>query len=159
LVWCGDGALVAVTSPGPGEGLWYNARLCRVDLATGDVRELYVPQDQIGLPAASPNGRHIAFVEAVCSDRWIVAGDLRVIDPATGRIERVDTRGVDITYTEWRSDEVLLLAGHRGFDTVVALYNVASRTVSEISANRDLTSGGRYVSVSGIGASGDYAIV
>jgi dipeptidyl aminopeptidase/acylaminoacyl peptidase len=66
---------------------------------------------------------------------------------------------VDITCTEWRSDRILLLAGHRRFETVVALYDVASETVTEVWSSAELSSGGFYVSVSGIGEKGDCVLV
>ncbi len=73
-----------------------------------------------------PDGRHLAVVDALCSDRWIVAGDLQLIDTVTGAVRRIDTQGVDVTCTEWRSDRRLLLAGHRGFETVIGLYDLDS---------------------------------
>jgi len=157
--WCGNGALAAVTSPGPGEGLWYSARLSLIDVATGKARELYTPKDQLGWPAAAPSGKHLAVAEAICSDRWIVAGDLRVIETASGSVKRVDTRGVDITYTEWRSDRHLLLGGHRGFETVVGVYDATTGVFSETWSSRDITVGGRYIMVSGLGEAGDCVLV
>jgi dipeptidyl aminopeptidase/acylaminoacyl peptidase len=158
-VWCGNEALAAVVSPGPGEGLWYSARLHIIELATGKSREVYAPQDQLGWPAASPSGKYLAVVEAICSDRGLVAGDLRLIETTSRKIERVDTRGVDITYTEWRSERQLLLAGHRGFETVVGLYEARSCTFSEAWGSEDLSTGGRYVTVSGFGGTGDCVLV
>jgi dipeptidyl aminopeptidase/acylaminoacyl peptidase len=157
--WCGNDALVAVVSPGPSEGLWYSARLCRIEIETSNSRELYQPQDQLGWPATSPSGQHVAIVEALCSDRWFVAGDLRLIDIITGRVLRVDTGGVDITYTEWRSNRHLLLAGHRGFETVVGLYEVTSGTFKEVWSSQDLSTGGMFVSVSGFGKSGECVFI
>lgn len=158
-VWCGNQALAAVVSSGPGEGLWYSARLHIVELETGHSQEVYRPQDQLGWPAASPSGRQLAIVEATCSDRWIVAGELRLIDTASRTVQRVDTLGVDITYAEWRSDRYLLLAGHRGLETVVGLCDAASRTFTEVWASQDLTTGGFYVTVSGFGETGDCVLV
>jgi dipeptidyl aminopeptidase/acylaminoacyl peptidase len=158
-VWCGNETLAAVVSPGPEEGLWYGARLQTIEITTGTSRELYVPQDQLGWPMASPSGRCLAIVEAICSDRWIVAGDLWLIEAGSRKVQRVDTRGVDITYTEWRSDRVLLLAGHRAFETVVALYDVAADKFTEVWSSRDISTTGRYVSVSGFGESGDCVLV
>lgn len=86
--WCGNDALAAVVSPGPGEGLWYSARLHIIEIDTGNGREVYTPQDQLGWPAASPSGERLAIVEAVCSDRWIVAGELRLIETTSGQIGR-----------------------------------------------------------------------
>jgi dipeptidyl aminopeptidase/acylaminoacyl peptidase len=158
-VWCGDEALAAVVSPAPGEGAWYTATLQIIPLATGRGRELYEPQDHLGWPAACPSGKQVAIVEAICSDRWIVAGDLRVIQTATGEVRKVDTRGVDITYTEWRSERELLLAGHRGFEAVIGLYDSLTGTFSEVWASRELTISGRYAAVSGYGAPGDCVLV
>jgi dipeptidyl aminopeptidase/acylaminoacyl peptidase len=158
-VWCGDAALAAVVSPGPGEGLWYGARLHVIELGTGNSREVYRPVDQLGWPAASPSGRYLAIVEAISSDRWIVAGDLKLIDLVSGKINGVDTRGVDISYTEWRSDRQLLLAGHRGFETVIGLFDAASGTFDEVWASREISTAGFYVAVSGLDEIGACALV
>src|ERR1700687_5681200 len=158
-VWCGNEAVAAVISPGPGEGLWYSAHLHTINVHTGNSRETSRPQDHLGGPAASPSGKHLAIVEALCSDRWIVAGDLRLIETTSGKIHRVDTRGVDVTYTEWRSDRQLLLAGHRGCETVVGLYDAVSKIFSEGWKSRDISTGGRYATVSGVGESGNCVLV
>jgi len=158
-VWCGNEAIAAVVSSGPSEGLWYSARLGVIEIETGCCREVYRPQYQLGWPAASPSGKHLAIVESICSDRWVVAGDLALIDTKSGRIERVDTRGVDITYTEWRSDRHLLLAGHRGPETVVGLYDADLRIFDERWTSQQLTTGGMYVTVSGFNETGDCALV
>ena len=158
-VWCGNGALAAVVSDGPAEGSWYGARLAVIDIDTGDAREVYAPKSQLGWPAASPSGLHLAVVEAISSDRWIVAGDLQLINTTSAEIQKVDTRGVDITYTEWRSERQLLLAGHRGFETVVGLYDAISSVFHEIWTSQDITTGGRYISVSGLNELGDCVLV
>jgi dipeptidyl aminopeptidase/acylaminoacyl peptidase len=158
-VWCGNERLAAVVSGGPGEGLWYEARLHVVDIGTGASREIYVPEDQLGWPAASPSGRRLAFAEAVCSDRWIVAGDLRLMDVATGKIQRIDTRGVSITTAEWRSEECLLLAGLRGFETVVGLYDVPRGEFTEVWASREISTVGSFINVSGFNEQGDCVLV
>jgi dipeptidyl aminopeptidase/acylaminoacyl peptidase len=158
-VWCGNETVAAVVSTGPGEGLWYTARLALVSLDTGAIREIYTPKDQVGWPAAAPSGKHLAFVEAVCSDRWIVAGDLRLIEMASGKPRHLDTHGVDITYTEWRSDHELLVAGHRGFETVIGLYRITSGDFTEIWRSEDLACSGRYIEVSGLGELGDCVLV
>jgi dipeptidyl aminopeptidase/acylaminoacyl peptidase len=159
VTWCGSDALGAVVSRGPGEGLWYTATLNRLDLKSGADHELYRPKDQLGWPAAAPSGRHIAIVEALASDRWIVAGDLLLFDTTSGQGRHVDTHGVDITYTEWRSDQHLLLAGHRGFESVVGIYDVASREFRVTWSSVEVTTSGRFVSISGFGNSGDCVLV
>jgi dipeptidyl aminopeptidase/acylaminoacyl peptidase len=157
--WCGNDSIAAVVSPGPGEGLWYSARLHLIDLNSAGTREVYAPQDQLGWPAASPSGELLAIVDALCSDRWIVAGELRLIETASGRFRKIGTAGVDITYAEWRSDRELLLAGHRGLDTVIGLYDIVSDRFSEWWVSRDKTTGGRYVAVSGLNDAGDCVLV
>jgi dipeptidyl aminopeptidase/acylaminoacyl peptidase len=157
--WCGNAAFAAVVSSGSGEGLWYAARLRIVETETGISREIYQPQDQIGCPASSPSGEHLAIVEAICSDRSLVAGDLRLIETASGNMKRVDTGGVDISYTEWRSQRHLLLAGHRGFETVVGLYDSTSDTFTELWASQDVSSGWPHIGVSGFDAPGDCVLV
>jgi dipeptidyl aminopeptidase/acylaminoacyl peptidase len=158
-VWWGPAAIAAVVSPGPGEGLWYGASLQVIELETGRTREVFKPRDQLGWPAASPSGAHLAIVEAICSDRWFVAGELRLVDTVTGQVETVETGGVDITYTEWRSDHQLLLAGHRGFETVVGLYDRTSIRFTEVWRSSEVTTGGFYATVSGFNDVGDCVLV
>jgi dipeptidyl aminopeptidase/acylaminoacyl peptidase len=157
--WCGNEAIAAVVSPGPSEGLWYTARLSVIETEGGAKRDLFTPQDQLGWPSGSPSGRHIAVVEALCSDRWIVAGDLRLIDTKSGEIREIATRGIDVTHTEWQSDRHLLLAGHRGFETVVALYDVRAGELDEIWRSEEITTGGFYTVIAGFGEPGDCALV
>lgn len=157
--WCGGREIVAIVSPGPGEGLWYSARAVLLELETGRRRDLYVPQDQIAWPAASPSGRHIALVEAVCSDRWIVAGDLYIFEAGTDARRKVDTRGVDISCTEWRSERSLLLAGHRGFETVIGVYDAEDHLFSEVWRSSEICTGGFHVTVSGLNDTGDCVLV
>jgi dipeptidyl aminopeptidase/acylaminoacyl peptidase len=157
--WCGDEYIAAIVSPGPGEGLWYSAHLCLIEIATGATREILNPTNQIGWPAASPSGEHIAVVEATCSDRWIVAGELRLIEAGSGRTVNVNTRGVDITHIEWRSNQKILLAGHRGFETVVGLYDVKRSSYAETWCSAELSTSGQYAAVSGINETGDCVLV
>jgi dipeptidyl aminopeptidase/acylaminoacyl peptidase len=162
-VWCGNQAFAAVVSPAPGEGLWYSARLVTAPISDGAEpargREIYKPKDQLGWPAASPSGRQLAVVEAVCSDRWIVAGDLRLIDTHSGKVRAVHTRGVDVTYTEWRSERQLLIAGHRGFETVVGLCDGTSASFTEIWRSLEVSTSGFYVKVAGFGEHGDCVVL
>lgn len=157
--WCGNNNLAAVISTDPSEGSWYSAHLAVIEIETGTEREAYSPQNQLGLPASSPSGRHLAIVEALCSDRGIVAGDLHLLDTTLGDRLAIDTRGIDITYTQWCSERRLLLAGHRGFDSVVGIYDVASREFRETWSSCDITTSGRYISVSGLNDQGDCVLV
>jgi dipeptidyl aminopeptidase/acylaminoacyl peptidase len=144
--WCGADALVAVVSDGPSEDTWYTARLSSIDVDSGAERTLMRSEVQLGLPCASPSGRRVALVQAVCSDRQLVAGDVIALDPATGAVERLDTSGVDVTSLEWRDEDHLVFAGIRGLQTCVGELALSSGTVSEIWAS-DETCGAIYPEV------------
>jgi dipeptidyl aminopeptidase/acylaminoacyl peptidase len=148
--WCGSDAAVAVCSPSPGEEAWYTATLEKIDLRSGRRQRLYVPKDQLGWLSTSPSGRRVAVVEAVCSDRLIVAGDLWLVSTASGRKTRIDTRGIDVTYTQWQDERTLLIAGIRGFQTVIARVDVRTKAIREQFASADGTCGAYYPSVSGV---------
>jgi dipeptidyl aminopeptidase/acylaminoacyl peptidase len=140
--WCGPAALLAVTSPDPGEEAWYTASLYRIDLATGAAGLLFTPEHQIGWPSASPSGERWAFVTATCSDRWVVAGDLHVAtEPGPGVV--VDTAGADVTWTQWTDDERLGYLGLRGLTTVAGSYDHGPGKAAETWSSHEST-GDRY---------------
>jgi dipeptidyl aminopeptidase/acylaminoacyl peptidase len=149
-VWCGPDAAIAVCSPSPGEEAWYAATLERIILRSGRARRLYQPSDQLGWLSASRSGRRAAVVEAVCSDRLIVAGDLWLVAVASGRKARVNTRGVDVTYTQWQDERTLLIAGLRDSETVIGLVDTRTRAYRELLASPDHTCGAYYPAVSGV---------
>jgi dipeptidyl aminopeptidase/acylaminoacyl peptidase len=157
--WCGDGCLACVASLHPAEGSWYFAHVWLIDADTGTSRELYTPKHQLGGLAGSASGKRVAIIEAVCSDRGIVAGDVVIIDTDSANCSRLDTRAVDISCIEWRSDEKLLLGGHRGFETVFGRYDVEDGDFVERWVGKELTSAGRYASMAGINDDGDCVFV
>jgi dipeptidyl aminopeptidase/acylaminoacyl peptidase len=156
--WCGENAIVVVVSARPSEGSWYSAQLGIVDLVTAEYRELYRPKDQLGWPSATPAGTHVAVVEAVCSDRGFVAGALKLIAMHTSGVKTVDTRGIDVTFTDWRSESELIIAGQRGLDTVVATFDFQTSALKELWSSAELSIGGRYAAVS-FGNDGEFAAV
>ena len=93
--------MLAITNGKPGEDDWYSAVLSRLDIGTGAVTELLRSDVQLGLPAGTPDGTRAAVVEAVCSDRLIVAGDLILLDLVAGTRCAVDTAGTDVTAVQW----------------------------------------------------------
>lgn len=141
--WAGPAALLAVTSPDPGEGAWYTADLYRIEVATGAAELLYAPEQQLGWPAAAPSGQRWAYVTATCSDRWIVAGDLHIATgPGEGTV--VDTAGVDVTWIQWIDEQRLGYFGLRGLTTVAGIYDVAAGKAGETWTSATLTCGDRY---------------
>jgi dipeptidyl aminopeptidase/acylaminoacyl peptidase len=119
--WSGPGHVLAITSDQPSENDWYSAVLSRLDIATGEVTELLRSDVQLGLPAGTDDGMKAAVVEAVCSDRWIVAGDLIVLDLVAGTRCTVDTAGTDVTAAGWIDASRLGYAGQRHLDSVAGI--------------------------------------
>ncbi len=136
--WSGPGHVLAITSEQPGEDDWYSAVLSRLDLATGEVAELLRSDVQLGLPAGTPDGRRAAVVQAVCSDRWIVAGDLILLDLAAGSSCAVDTGGTDVTAVQWIDPTRLGYVGQRHLDSVAGIADAGDGPLPESVTGREL---------------------
>lgn len=123
--WYGDDAVLAIASTNPRESAWYSATLLRLDPASGEQRVLYAPREQLGVPAGDPSGRYAAVIEACCSDRTVVAGEVVVVSH-DGDVRRFVPDGIDVTYVAWRDVSTLFCIGLRGFETVAGDLDVAS---------------------------------
>jgi dipeptidyl aminopeptidase/acylaminoacyl peptidase len=152
--WCGPDAFVAICSDAPDEDAWYTADIRHFSLSGGGTRTLFVPEAHLGWLSASPEGTYVAVVEAICSDRTIVAGDLRVIDTATSAVDRPGTCNTDISSTAWRGDHHVLLTGTRGPDSLILLFDLSTNTTQELWCDRETTpSGTRFPEAYPLGAS------
>jgi dipeptidyl aminopeptidase/acylaminoacyl peptidase len=156
--WLGNDDVAVVTTNSHAEGSWYRARVQKLNLASREIAELYAPADQIGLPVASRSGRHLALIEAVCSDRIVVAGDIVLIDSVTGTRRLLDTRSVDVTHMEWRDEDNLAYCGIRGLETVLGDVHLPSGVATERWRSREFTIGGWYPSITTRGLDGTVAI-
>ena len=58
--------------------------------------------------------------KGVCFDSGLCAGDALIVDACSGAVQRLNTRGVDVTCTVWRDSDRLLLMGIRDLETVIA---------------------------------------
>lgn len=141
-VWCGPDRIAAITSPAPSEGEWYTADLRVFDLTGGTSRILLKPQDQLGWLSASPSGSSVAVVEAVCSDRTIVAGDLKVIDSRTGAVDQIDTLGGDVVQMSWRSETEILFTAIRGSGWLAGLADTTTKLSRPIQESNETTASG-----------------
>jgi dipeptidyl aminopeptidase/acylaminoacyl peptidase len=119
--WSGPGHVLAITSEQPGEDVWYSAVLSRIDVTTGEVAVLLRSDVQLGLPAGTDDGRRAAVVQAVCSDRWVVAGDLILLDLEASTSCAVDTGGTDVTAVQWLDGTRLGYVGQRHLDSVAGI--------------------------------------
>jgi len=129
--WCGLDSIVAVVSDGAGEDAWYGAGVSVFDVGSGGERPIASSHVQLGWVAGSPSGERVAMIEAVCSDRVVVCGDLRVVDVATSEITSVDLGDVDASLARWLDDDRLLVFGRRGLDSVVLEVGIDRRSVHE----------------------------
>jgi dipeptidyl aminopeptidase/acylaminoacyl peptidase len=144
--WLNDQEILAITSPSHSEGSWYQARLVIID-RHGIVRDVYTPTLQLGSPTASPDGRRAAVIEALCSDRLIVCGEVRMINLASGKSEKLNTNDVDVTQVCWRDHSTLTFAGHRGLETVIGDIDLATGEVSETWSSLAYTIGAWYPTI------------
>jgi dipeptidyl aminopeptidase/acylaminoacyl peptidase len=138
--WSGPGHVLAITSEQPGEDGWYRAVLSRLDLSTGAVTELLRSDVQLGLPAGTSDGSRAAVVEAVCSDRLIVAGDVILLDLAAGTRCAVDTAGTDVSAVQWIDGTRLGYVGQRHLDSVAGIADVGDGPLPQAITAKELAS-------------------
>lgn len=120
--WNGGDA-VAIVSDEPGESAWYDARVALLDLVAGSARTLHVPQRQLQSPTLAADGRRVAFVEGLASDRGEVAGVATVVEVAPPADAPADgatplPTDCDLTTVRWLNDGSLFGAGQRGLEGV-----------------------------------------
>src|SRR5215472_12448068 len=136
--WSGPGHVLAITSEQPSEDDWYSAVLSRLDISTGEVTDLLRSDVQLGLPAGTSDGTRAAVVEAVCSDRWIVAGDLIVLDLVAGTRSAVDTAGTDVTAVQWIDGARAGYIGQRHLDSVAGIPDAGPGPLPEAITGKEL---------------------
>lgn len=129
--WAGPGRVAAITSAGKTDSDWYGAHLVLVDVATGDRETVLTSDLQLGLPTGSPDGEHIAVVQALSSDRGMTVGDLLLLTPG-GKPRRLDTCGADVSHVAWIDSTRLSFAGLRGLDNVVGVVDVTTGGAEEL---------------------------
>jgi dipeptidyl aminopeptidase/acylaminoacyl peptidase len=137
--WCGNGPIAAIASDHHSEGAWYKAHLSLIDAVSGAATKVFQPADQLGSVKGAPDGRHVAFIQAICSDRGLVSGVLTILDPKTGAIETLDTFGIDASSVEWRSPTVIHFAGERGHQIATGDCDLERSSVTESWASSELT--------------------
>ena len=144
--WSGPGHVLAITSEQPSEDDWYSAVLSRLDLSTPEVTELLRSDVQLGLPAGTSDGTRAAVVRAVCSDRWVVAGDLILLDLVAGTRCAVDTAGTDVTSVQWIDGTRLGYTGQRHLDSVAGIVDAGDVLPETISAKELVASAQSWAS-------------
>lgn len=120
--WHQDG-LVALLSEDPRESAWYDARLGLIDPDTGDIRWLYEPEWQVQSPALSPDGKKLAFVEGLCSDRLLVTAPVSILDLESGELTQLDSRH-EAAKLWWVGDDRVVFVGRREQQSICGFMSV-----------------------------------
>lgn len=157
--WLGNDRVAAVTSLSHSEASWYEARIQLLEVATGRLEALYGSSDQVGVLTGSPSGRRLAFVEAVCSDRMIVAGTLKVLSLQSQQVRTCDTSNVDVTHVAWRDEDHLAYTGIRSLETIIGEIDVRlDAGAREYWRSREKTIGGWNPVCAPVAAGGAVAV-
>ena len=129
--WCGPHEVVAVASEDPGEDTWYRSPLVMID-DSGKERLLFESSEwQLGWAAASPDGELVSVIEAFCSDRLIVAGDVRILSPTGEILRSLEFDDMDVTYTIWVG-RTLYCAGTSNLDTKLVVHDFDANETREV---------------------------
>jgi len=121
----GGDRVAALVSEESSERGWYRASIVLIDAGGGGTRLVHSGTDQVQSLAASPDGRRLAFVEGWSSDRGLLAGDIRIVDLATG--EGWGLAGADlpdVTSLVWQDNTRLWFAGWRETGSAYGLVTV-----------------------------------
>jgi dipeptidyl aminopeptidase/acylaminoacyl peptidase len=113
--WDGAATLAAIVSADPSESGWYTAAVAVYEIAPA-VRRVaaYQPRWQLGIPRLAPGARRLAFIEGVCSDRGILAGEVMAADIAPGELA-ARPLGIDnVKYLDWQDPDMVLYTAMTG---------------------------------------------
>lgn len=144
--WAGDDGFTAICSDHHSEAAWYSANLRTIARATGAATPRHTPADQIGKPKTSSDGSMTCFIEAVCSDRGLACGTLRLL--RAGNVRTLSTENVQVTDLHWQTADRLAFAGLRGTETVIGTYDFAADKPVIVWASHDKTTGDFHPAIS-----------
>ena len=139
--WAPDGkSWVATAAHGSGDANWYVAKLYSIDSRAGEMREIYAPKWQIAEPHASPDGKHVAFIEGLMSDEGSTGGDIYVVDIAGGKPRNI-TPQIESSPSSlrWIGPDEILFAQNIDGKSGIAQVNASAPAV------RSLWSGEEYL--------------
>ena len=119
--WAPDGKNWAATAAyGSGDNNWWIARLYRIDVADGQLHEIYKPKWQIAEPHVSLDGKQVAFIEGLMSDEGLTGGDIYVV-PLAGGAARNLTPGTQASpsSSSWTTDGKIAFVANDDGDSAI----------------------------------------
>ena len=137
--WDGERA-VAICADEPTESAWYGAYVALLDLHARTAERVYEPEWQIQCPVLA--GDSVWFVEGFCSDRGVLAGDVKVVDLGRRDVRDIPVENTDVSFLARRDDDRLWFAGLRGMGSVCGTLSSAGE-VEELWAG-DAVVGARF---------------
>jgi dipeptidyl aminopeptidase/acylaminoacyl peptidase len=154
--WAPDSLHLVVTSAlGNGDNNWYIAELSVLDATTGLMKLIHKPALQIAMPAWSPDGKSIAFVEGLMSDESSVGGDIFLIPAEGGKPSNLTPeRKASASWLTWTQDGKIIAGEFVGGDSSVISLDPASSKSAQLYGGADHVSEGTWgpsVSVSADG--------
>jgi dipeptidyl aminopeptidase/acylaminoacyl peptidase len=144
--WAPDSLHLVVTSAlGNGDNNWYIAELSVLDAATGLMKSIHKPTLQIAMPAWSPDGATIAFIEGLMSDESSVGGDIFVV-PAEGGPPRNLTpdRKTSASWLTWTRERRIVAGEFAGGDSSVVSLDPRTGQSEELYRGADHVSAGTW---------------
>ncbi|WP_375249650.1 S9 family peptidase [Sphingomonas sp.] len=97
--WLRDGSgVVATAATGNGDANWWSASLVAIDRAAGTVRDIARPPMQLSSPITLSDGKTVAFIGGLMSDRVTSSGDVWTVPIAGGTPTNL-TRGFNGSVT------------------------------------------------------------
>jgi dipeptidyl aminopeptidase/acylaminoacyl peptidase len=114
--------IALVVSRVPYEWGWHIAQLALVKARGGIPKVVYNPSPrQIGLPRWSPDGKHVAFISMVSSDRGSIGGDVFLMAVKSKKVKDICAGfGGSVGWIEWKpSGKSLVFAAHENGEPMI----------------------------------------
>lgn len=132
--WSPDNRTFAlIAAHGEGDANWYVAQLYTLAVVGGEMKSIYKPPLQIGVPRWSSDGKNVAVIGGIMSDEGLNGGDIFVV-PAAGGAARDLTPAIPSSPAalQWIAPDRILFTQIVDGETGVATVDLASGKVNSL---------------------------